>query len=403
MAHDVFISHSAKDKTTADAVCAMLESEGIRCWIAPRDVVPGMEWGECIIEAIEQTRVMVLVFTADADASPQIRREVERAVNHGVAILPLRIENIMPGRALEYFIGNVHWLDALTPPFEAHLKNLAGTIKIVLARTEPGGSPPLPQEERMPASRSIGSAERFPEAADVREKAPAPRLLWNTRSWTWAAGTVSAVLLAAVFIGMHFTSHQASPAPSPLGTAPVQGIPGTAQPIGPGGAAPPPPPRTAPNNAASLRDTMSAIQKELSSIGTLNYTVYIQDKTGGSTSQKVFVKQFTNVVADPAQCRVSYHFRVLQAGAVTKDKDAWFVLPAVTSVVFEPESQLLTQENASQGHTNIATSTAPPVTALIVRRASVYNAFPFTDMGSANRFASNVKQAVKLCGGHLAN
>ncbi len=148
---------------------------------------------------------------------------------------------------------------------------------------------------------------------------------------------------------------------------------------------------------------MSAIQKELSSIGTVNYTVYIQDKTGGSTSQKAFVKQFTNVVVDSAQCRVSYHFRVLQAGAVTKDKDAWFVLPAVTSVVFEPESQLLTQENASQGHTNVATSTTPPVTALIVRRASVYNAFPFTDMDSANRFASNVKQAVKLCGGHLAN
>ncbi len=403
MAHDVFISHSAKDKATADAVCAMLESNGIRCWIAPRDVLASREYGEAIIDAIEECRIMVLVFTANANASSQIRREIERAVNHGVAILPLRMEDVLPGKSLEYFIGNVHWLDALTPPFEAHLKNLAGTIKIVLARTEPGGSPPLPQEERMPASRSIGSAERFPEAADVREKAPAPRLLWNTRSWTWAAGTVSAVLLVAVFIGMHFTSHQASPAPSPLGTAPVQGIPGTAQPIGPGGAAPPPPPRTAPNNAASLRDTMSAIQKELSSIGTLNYTVYIQDKTGGGTSQKVFVKQFTNVVADPAQCRVSYHFRVLQAGAVTKDKDAWFVLPAVTSVVFEPESQLLTQENASQGHTNIATSTAPPVTALIVRRASVYNAFPFTDMGSANRFASNVKQAVKLCGGHLAN
>ena len=90
MAHDVFISHSVKDKVTADAVCALLESEGVRCWIAPRDVMPGMEWGECIIEAIEQTRVMVLVFTADANASPQIRREVERAVNHGVAILPVR-------------------------------------------------------------------------------------------------------------------------------------------------------------------------------------------------------------------------------------------------------------------------------------------------------------------------
>ena len=91
---------------------------------------PRMEWGEAIIDAIEECRIMVLVFTADANASPQIRREVERAVNHGVAILPLRVEDVLPGKALEYFIGNVHWLDALTPPLEAHLKNLAGTIKI---------------------------------------------------------------------------------------------------------------------------------------------------------------------------------------------------------------------------------------------------------------------------------
>jgi len=148
MAHDVFISYSSKNKTTADAVCAMLEIEGIRCWIAPRDVVPGMEWGECIIDAIQQARVMVLVFTADANASPQIRREVERAVNHGVAILPVRVEDVLPAKALEYFIGNVHWLDALTPPLEAHLKSLAGTIKMLLDREVPGNAaqapPPAP-------------------------------------------------------------------------------------------------------------------------------------------------------------------------------------------------------------------------------------------------------------------
>ena len=110
----------------------MLESKGIRCWIAPRDVLPSMEWGEAIIDAIEECRIMVLVFTANANDSPQIRREVERAVNHGVAILPVRIEDVLPGKGLEYFIGNVHWLDALTPPLEAHLRSLAGTIKILL-------------------------------------------------------------------------------------------------------------------------------------------------------------------------------------------------------------------------------------------------------------------------------
>jgi TIR domain len=62
MAHDVFISYSAKDKTTADGVCATLEAKGIRCWIAPRDILPGMDWGEAIIEAINGSRVIVLVF-----------------------------------------------------------------------------------------------------------------------------------------------------------------------------------------------------------------------------------------------------------------------------------------------------------------------------------------------------
>jgi len=137
MGHDVFISYSSKDKTTGDAVCATLESEGIRCWIAPRDVTPSMEWSECIIDAIQECRIMVLVFTTSSNESPQIHREIERAVNHGVAVLPFRTEDILPDKALEYFIGDVHWLDALTVPLEAHLKNLAETVKMLLAKMPP--------------------------------------------------------------------------------------------------------------------------------------------------------------------------------------------------------------------------------------------------------------------------
>ncbi len=167
MAHDVFISHSAKNKTTADAVCAILESNGIRCWIAPRDVTAGMEWGECIIEAIEQSRIMVLVFTAEANASSQIRREIERAVNRGVAILPLRVENVIPSRGLEYFIGNLHWLDALTPPLEAHLLNLADTVKRLLNRTD------LRDLSRtQPAADASSKSERVDPAHAVADKAP---------------------------------------------------------------------------------------------------------------------------------------------------------------------------------------------------------------------------------------
>ncbi len=147
MAHDAFISYSTRDKAAADAACAALEAMGIRCWIAPRDVTPGAEWGEAIIEGINQSRVVVLIFSANANESPQIRREVERAVSKGIPILPLRIQDVAPAGSLEYFIGTVHWLDALTPPLEAHLLRLGETVKTLLQI-----NPARPRIVRAPAA-----------------------------------------------------------------------------------------------------------------------------------------------------------------------------------------------------------------------------------------------------------
>jgi hypothetical protein len=132
MAHDVFISYSSHDKVVADAACATLEAAGVRCWIAPRDVGPGMEWGASIIRAIEQCRVMVLIFSKNANQSPPIRKEVERAVSKGRSIITMRIEDIAPDPSLEFFISNLHWLDALTPPLAKHLKRLVETVSSLL-------------------------------------------------------------------------------------------------------------------------------------------------------------------------------------------------------------------------------------------------------------------------------
>ncbi len=132
MAHDVFISYSHADKKVADATCAALERNGIRCWIAPRDITPGSEWSTAIIEAIERCHAIVLIFSASANNSRQIRREVERAINAGIPLVPVRIENVVPTESLAYFMSTVHWLDALSPPLEEHLHRLAQAIKGLL-------------------------------------------------------------------------------------------------------------------------------------------------------------------------------------------------------------------------------------------------------------------------------
>ena len=132
MPHDVFVSYASDDKPTADAVCATLESRGVRCWIASRDILPGMDWGGAIVDAISASRVMVVVYSAKANDSPQIKREVERAVNRGLAVIPFRIEDVPMSKTLEFFMSMPHWLDALTPPLQNHLDRLADTTSAIL-------------------------------------------------------------------------------------------------------------------------------------------------------------------------------------------------------------------------------------------------------------------------------
>src|ERR1044072_7100879 len=128
MPYDAFISYCSEDKKIADAVCGTLEANKIRCWIAPRDVGPGRTWSSAIVDAIGESAVMVVIFSKHSNGSPQVMREIERAVNKGVSIIPFRVEDVVPSKDLEYFISSCHWLDAMNPPLEQHIEALAEAI-----------------------------------------------------------------------------------------------------------------------------------------------------------------------------------------------------------------------------------------------------------------------------------
>jgi TIR domain len=224
VAFDVFISYASKDKVVADAVCARLESAGIRCWIAPRDIVAGRSYGEAIIEAIHVTKVMVLVFSSNANASGHIPKEVERAVSSGLAILPFRIEDVSPGKSLDYFIGSVHWLDAMSPPMEKHLDDLASTVQKLLPTM---GADPSSRVQPSTIWRSApGIAETAPPTNRPAQTASnAPHAPSSKNIWIGAAAVVFlAVIVAAVMIMRSAGNSQgaaSTPGPtSPLGDNP---------------------------------------------------------------------------------------------------------------------------------------------------------------------------------------
>ena len=141
----VFISYCKEDKTVADAVCAGIEGAGYPCWIAPRNVRPGENWGRSIIKSIAASRVMVVVFSSHTNESPHVMNEIERAVSHRMTIIPFRIENVQPSEDLELFISSRHWLDAFSPPYEPKIAELVAAIQIVL------GPPVAPRKETVHA------------------------------------------------------------------------------------------------------------------------------------------------------------------------------------------------------------------------------------------------------------
>jgi hypothetical protein len=214
MAHDVFISYSSKDKPTADAVCAILEADCIRCWIAPRDVAHGKDWGESIIEAINGSRVMVLVLSSSANTSPQIIREVERAVSKSIPVIPLRIEDIKPTASLEYFLSTPHWLDAFSPPLERHLRYLAQVVQKILTGSPqktfasvPAKPPPSPELVKEVLQSQPPPA---PDAATANSaKGNSPKVVWLLAALVFMA----LLVVAGWWFGSKQTQSTHPPAP----------------------------------------------------------------------------------------------------------------------------------------------------------------------------------------------
>lgn len=135
MAHDVFLSHSAQNREVADAVCAALEKGAIRCWVAPRDVRPGRTFPGEITRAIQQSKVMLLIFSSHSNNSEQVLREVQLATDSRLPIIRFRIEDVALTDDLKYFLSTPHWLDALTPPLATHIARLELAINELLGRS----------------------------------------------------------------------------------------------------------------------------------------------------------------------------------------------------------------------------------------------------------------------------
>lgn len=144
--HDVFISHEAKDKAVAEAVCDAIERAGHLCWIAYRDA--DADAGGEGAEAIASCKVFLLILSAESAESARVRREVERAAAAGLAIVPFRIEAAEPAAELAFILAAAPRLDALQPPLGPHLDHLTAIVGRLLEGGDGAPSRPLTMPPR---------------------------------------------------------------------------------------------------------------------------------------------------------------------------------------------------------------------------------------------------------------
>jgi uncharacterized membrane protein YkoI len=128
-----FISHSSLDKATADEVVDALERKGISCWIAPRNIPAGSNYGAAIVQAIRDCDVLILLLSESSNTSAAVFREVQKAFEEHKSIIPLRLENVSVSDDLGFYLSGLHWIDA--DPDQNDFNDLINDVRLALEKT----------------------------------------------------------------------------------------------------------------------------------------------------------------------------------------------------------------------------------------------------------------------------
>jgi formylglycine-generating enzyme required for sulfatase activity len=125
----VFISYATENAGVAESLCKGLEQSGVSCWIAPRNIEPGISYPSAIVAGIQSSRSVVFILSENSNASPHIRSELELAFSNKIPILPCRIDSVEPSADLKYLLSTAQWLDAREGTIEQHLDQLNQALK----------------------------------------------------------------------------------------------------------------------------------------------------------------------------------------------------------------------------------------------------------------------------------
>ena len=144
MTKKIFISFATKDRQTALTICQALEGRGQPCWISCRDIAPGANYQESIVHAIRGAAAMLLVFSANANNSDEIKKEIALASQSKLMVIPVRCEDVVPSEAFSYELATRQWVDLFANWDQAMIELVAQLHVINPPSDHTPRPPPIP-------------------------------------------------------------------------------------------------------------------------------------------------------------------------------------------------------------------------------------------------------------------
>lgn len=151
----VFISHSSKEKESAEDLCKWLEDRQVKCFLAPRDISAGAEYAEEIINGIDSSDAIVLLMSENANKSPHVLREVERAVSKSIPILIYNLEEVNLSKSMEYFLMTHQWISHKSGDDYDQILTFLQNVKEKKEEKSPADGPRMTMAEDHAANQTV--------------------------------------------------------------------------------------------------------------------------------------------------------------------------------------------------------------------------------------------------------
>ena len=108
----VFISYSSLDRRIAKEICGNLEKRELSCWISSRinDLEPGKEYTQRIREAVDSSKLFIVLLSRNSITSKQVLQEITLANDRQrfvMKIFPVVIDNQLYMEDIRHFAGYV--------------------------------------------------------------------------------------------------------------------------------------------------------------------------------------------------------------------------------------------------------------------------------------------------------